>query len=176
MTSLFARPATTQQLLDRLERHPPAPPPDLRVVRNQVRLRWAATLFTASLLPFSVFVGVTKHTWAWLMLAGVVGVLASVGLVALGIAWAASRKSAALADWGMKPLSEEGIDEFIELSDRHVAIKRVMSDTWFGAWIEQGHSLLGRDLVFLRATVAQYERLLASEREAAPPFHQPQSL
>lgn len=164
MLSLFARPTTVQQLLDRLEHHPPAPPPDLRVVRTQVRLRWAATLFTATLLPFSVFVGLTMHTWAWVMLAVVVGILAGTGLIALGVAWAASRKSAALAHWGMKPLSEEEIEEFIELSDRHPAIKRVMGDTWFGAWIEQGHSLLGRDLAFLRATVAQYEHLLVCEK------------
>ena len=167
MFSPFARPTTVQQLLDRLEHHPPAPPPDMKVVRAQVRLGWAATLFTAMLLPFSVFVGLTMHTWAWVMLAVVVAILASAGLIALGVAWAASRRSAPLADWGMKPLNETEIDEFIELSDRHPAIKRVMSDTWFGAWIEQGHSLLGRDLVFLRHTVAQYEHLLVVEKASS---------
>lgn len=158
---------TTAQILDRLANQRPAQPLDLKQVRLQVRLRWAATAFTALLLPFSVFVALTMHTWGWVVLGTVVALLASAGLIALGVAWAASRKNAALADWGMKPLDELEIEEFIELSDRHVPIQKIVSDTWLGAWMEQGQNLLGRDLVFLRRVVTDYELVLSSHPEQA---------
>jgi hypothetical protein len=161
------QPITAAQILDRLANQKPAPPLALKNIRAQVRLRWAATAFTALLLPFSLFVAFTMHTWAWVVLCTVVALLASAGLIALGVAWGASRKSASLADWGMKPLSEDEIETFIELVDRHPAIQRVLSDTWMSAWIEQGHSLLGRDLAFLQRNVSEYEVVLARHPEQA---------
>lgn len=165
------QPTSVHQVLDRLANQKPAPPRDLNAIRSQVRLRWAATLFTALLLPFSIFVALTMHAWGWVVLGIVVALLATAGLLALGVAWAASRKSGALADWGMKPLTEDEIELFIELSDRHPAIQKVVSDTWLFAWIEQGHNLLGRDLDFLRRNVADYEALLGRYPEQAAWTH-----
>jgi hypothetical protein len=164
---MSSKPIAAHQVLDRLATRRPAPPLSMEQIRAQVRLRWAATMFTALLLPFSLFVALTRHSWGLVVLSAVVAVLALAGLVALGVAWAASRRSAALADWGMRALEPDEMDEFIELADRHEAIGRIMSDTWLLAWAEKGHSLLGRDLVFLRSVVRDYEQVLSRHPEQA---------
>lgn len=168
---MSSKPIAAHQILDRLANRRPSLPLSMDQIRAQVRLRWAATLFTALLLPFSLFVALTQHTLGLVVLGAVVAVLALVGLVGVGVAWAASRRHAALADWGMRALDQDEMDEFIELADRHDAIQKIVNDTWLMAWGEKGYNLLGRDLVFLRTVVTDYEQVLSRHPEqAAVPY------
>jgi hypothetical protein len=160
------QPPTTDQILDRLAHQKPVPE---GVIRAQIRLRWAVTLGLALLLPGSVLLATFSHSWAWRLPAGATATLAMVGLVAIGIGWAANRRQGVDVQWGMAALKETEIEEFVTLAAKHPAIEKVVSDAWLSTWIVSGNHLLGRDLLLLRRCVRQYEAALTRPHRAGPP-------
>lgn len=158
-------------LLSKMRVHQPIPTSQ---VGMKCALRWATVGALALMLPLGALMAHQgAHPWDY---SGSMAVmLAMLGFWGVGVGWLELRQQGLEKQWGLSPLSSVQCQELQDVVAPYPELE-VEVDEWLSRWVDTGSQLRGRDLVFLRKCVREWEALLRQGHSVPTGFRKSSSV
>jgi len=148
-----------KDLLTELKNHSPISKDELKkVIFFKVCTRWVAALSLGSFFPFGIWWAVRGYQWMDSLTSGTVLVLSIAGGLGLASAWMSKSTVGVDGQWGYAPLSEDELEEFVELASKDKDLSEVL-DIWSGQCAQNNGTFRGRDWLFFKPRAEAYIKL-----------------